>query len=99
VLRTIKLAGAEIRSIAVGDGAVWTLQSGTITRLDSASGRITRRVSLPAHEVGQIAAGTRAVWATLQEPSGGSVLARLDLRTFRVTRTPMPASSGTMTRV
>ncbi len=101
VLHTTRLPGAEIRSVAVGNGAVWALQSGAITRLDSGTGRITRQVPLPAYQVGQIAAGDGAVWATLQEPSGGSALARLDLRTFRITRTSMPSgeNSGTITRV
>ena len=97
VLHTVKLPGAEIRSIAVGEGAIWTLQSGTITRLDPATGGITRRVSLPANQVGQVAAGEGAVWATLQEPSGGNALARLDLRTFRVSNTPMPKGENTAT--
>jgi predicted Ser/Thr protein kinase len=101
VLHTVKIPGAEVRSLSVGEGAVWALQSGTITRLDSATGRIIRRVPLPAYQVGQVAAGDGAVWATLQEPSGGSALARLDLRTFRVSKTPMPKgqNSATLSRV
>jgi streptogramin lyase/predicted Ser/Thr protein kinase len=101
VRHTERLPGAEIRSIAVGEGAIWTLQSGTITRLDPATGRVTRRVPLPAYQVGQIAAGHRAVWVTLQEEGGGSALARLDPRTFRISRTAMPTgqNSGTITRV
>lgn len=97
VLRTVKIPGAEVRSLAVGEGAIWALQSGTITQLDPATGEITRRVPLPAYQVGQLAVGEGAVWATLQEQGGGNALARLDLGTSRVSKTPMPKGENTAT--
>jgi serine/threonine protein kinase/streptogramin lyase len=101
VLRTVKLPGAEIRSIAVGEGAVWTLQTGGIYRLDPGTAKVTGNATLPAYQVGQLAAGAGAVWATLQLPSGGTVLARVNPHTLQVRRIPLPKGqgSGTTTRV
>jgi len=102
VLHTTKLPGGAVRSIAVGDGAVWALQSDGITRLDPTTARITRRAPLAAFQVGQVAAGAGAVWATLQLSSEGSALVRVDPRTLRVTKRflmPRGETSGTMTRV
>jgi streptogramin lyase len=101
VLQTVKLPGAEIRSIAVGEGAVWTLQTGGVYRLDPATAKVTGHAALPAYQVGQLAAGAGAVWATLQLPGGGTALARVDPRTLKVRRIPLPTgqNSGTTTRV
>jgi hypothetical protein len=89
------------RPFAIHRRAIWALQSGTITRLDPATGRITRRVSLPAYQVGQIAEGRRRGLGDATGANGGSVLVRLDLRPFRSARIPVPTgqTSGTLTRV
>jgi len=86
VLKTVPLPGSGIQSIAVGEGAVWALQSGAISRIDPASGRVTGRISLPEWQVSQIAAGDGAVWSTMALPNGGNILVRIDPRALRVTR-------------
>jgi len=88
------LKGGDIESIAVGQGAVWVLQDGALTRLDPVSARITKRVALPSVQVGQIAVGEGAVWATLLRPNGGDVLIRFDPRTLQRTKTISPPSLG-----
>jgi serine/threonine-protein kinase len=95
VLATVPLHGADIQSIAVGDGAVWALQGGAITRIDPATARITGTAALPAQDVAQIAVGDGGVWATMRPPNGGNVLVRIDPHTLRVTTTiPAPSSQG-----
>jgi glutamine cyclotransferase/predicted Ser/Thr protein kinase len=86
VLKTVPLRGSGLASIAVGEGAVWALQSGAISRIDPASVRVTGRISLPEWQVRQIAAGDGAVWSTMVLPNGGNILVRIDPRAMRVTR-------------
>jgi YVTN family beta-propeller protein len=98
VLRTVRLTGGDALSIAVGDGAVWVLQTGTISRLDPATGRVTSRLHVPPWEFGQIAVGDAGVWATGQPPNGVKVLVHVDPRGRRLLKTiPAPdASTSTM---
>jgi streptogramin lyase len=102
VLRTVKLPGPDIQSIAVGNGAVWVLQGDTISRLDPATAEITRTAAIPAFRVAQVASADGAVWITMQLSTGGNALMRLDPRTLRRTRTvllPRGHDSATLTRV
>src|SRR5262249_51634459 len=55
------LKGTDIQSIAVGQGAVWVLQSGAITRLDPITAHATGRVRLPGYQVAQLVAGNGGV--------------------------------------
>ena len=73
----------------MGEGAVWVLQSGRISRIDPMSARITGAARLPGYQVAQVAAGEGAVWATMQLPSGPNVLVRIDPRTLRRTKTDL----------
>jgi tRNA A-37 threonylcarbamoyl transferase component Bud32/streptogramin lyase len=100
VLKTVRLPGSGVQSIAVADGAVWVL-SNRIFRLDPATGRITGRVDLSAHQVVQIAAGPAGLWATVRLPRGANGLIRIDPRSLRVSKTiAAPASSNsTLTHV
>jgi DNA-binding beta-propeller fold protein YncE len=95
VLHTEHLRGGDVESIAVGDGAVWALQSGTISRLDPRTGRVTRRLHFPGWNVFQIAAGDTGVWATMQLPSG-NVLMHVDTRPGHAWKPiPEPLASST----
>jgi streptogramin lyase/predicted Ser/Thr protein kinase len=101
-LATVDLRGPDIRSVAVGDGAVWALRNSTIFRIDPAAARITGTVDLGAVDSGQVAAGHGAVWATIRTAEGSNVLAHVDPRTLRVIRRipePTTQSSSTPTRV
>jgi hypothetical protein len=97
VLRTVRLAGGDAPSIAVGDGAVWVLQSGAISRLDPATGRVTSKVQLPGWNVGQIAAGDAGVWATMRPPNGPRLLVHVDKRARRILKTIREPTSSTGT--
>jgi Protein kinase domain len=102
ILRTVRLTGGDIQSIAVGDGAVWVLQSGTISRLDQTTGRVTRRLRFPLWNVGQIAVGDAGVWATMQPPNGPNVLVHIDAHARRLLKTipaPLSSSSTLLTRL
>ena len=102
VLRVVPLSGSDVQSIAVGDGALWVLQSGTISRLDPRTGRVTRRLRFPGWKVGQIAAGDAGVWATMQLLSGLNVLVHVDEQDWRLSkpiREPTPASTTIGTRL
>jgi serine/threonine protein kinase len=99
VLNTVRLTGGDVQSIAVADGAVWVLQSGTISRLDPTTGTVERRLHLPGWNMGQIAAGDAGVWATMQLPNGPNVLVHVDARARRLLKTiqePPTSSSSTM---
>jgi streptogramin lyase len=103
IVRTVKLPGSGIQAVALGEGAVWALQSNRITRIDPMSATITGGATLPGYQVAQVAAGEGAVWITMRVlPSGGNILVRIDPRTLHRTRTiSMPSGylSGTLTRV
>ena len=87
IIHTIQLPSSGIQSIAVGEGAVWILQSNSLSRVDPRSARITGAATLPGYTVYQVAAGEGAVWIAMQLPSGRNVLARIDPRTLRRTST------------
>jgi hypothetical protein len=54
---------APVTAVAAGYGSVWALDgSSTLTRIDPASGRITRRISLPASAAYNIWLGGGSVW-------------------------------------
>ncbi len=94
IVRTLRLTGGDVASIAVGDGAIWVLQSGLISRLDR-TGRIIGQLHFPTWNVGQIAAGDAGVWATMQLPNGPNVLVHVDPRARRLLKTlPEPAASS-----
>jgi tRNA A-37 threonylcarbamoyl transferase component Bud32/glutamine cyclotransferase len=76
----------DLQSIAVGAGAVWAAQGGTIFRIDPSAARITRSVNFPAGEVAAVTTGGGAIWAVISS-SGEPVLARIDPRTLHVTKT------------
>jgi streptogramin lyase len=98
ILRTWRLTGGDVQSLSVVPGAVWVLQSGTISRLDPATGRVRSKLRFPTFGAGQIAAGDAGVWAALQPPDGPRVLVRVDTRARRVLKTiPAPdASTSTL---
>jgi YVTN family beta-propeller protein len=82
-------------AVTLGAGAVWSVDSGTVTRLDPESGHIQAQISIggaPSSSgvstVGGIAVGENAVWAIA---SGG--IARIDPATNRVVAT-IPISQG-----
>jgi tRNA A-37 threonylcarbamoyl transferase component Bud32/streptogramin lyase len=77
----------DVQAISVGAGAVWVLHGGTIFRIDPATARISGRVDLPGNEAADVEAGDGAVWATVFAPPRGNVLARVDPKTLKVTRT------------
>jgi predicted Ser/Thr protein kinase len=108
-LSIVRLPGDDIESIAVGEGAVWALQRGTISRIDPATAHVTGTVDLAAVGAGlfavgagQVAAGNGGVWATIHLATGSNALAHVDPRTLRVIRRipePTTQSSSTPTRV
>jgi serine/threonine-protein kinase len=87
ITHTVKLPGSGIQSIAVGEGAVWALQSNRITRIDPRTAKITGGATLPGYQVAQVAAGEGAVWVTMRPPSGGNILVRIDPRTLHRQKT------------
>jgi streptogramin lyase len=95
VLAKVPLGGTDIESLAVGERAVWALQSGRITRIDPATNTISGQLNLPAFQVAQIAAGEHGVWATMRDLRGTNVLVWVDPRTLRLKKTiPLPTSSS-----
>ncbi len=73
--------GSHPTSVAVGAGAVWSLDSGdgTITRVDS--GSHTTRTFSPGLPLGDIAAGSDALWVIDQ---AGARVARIDGKSLAV---------------
>ena len=83
--------GSHPTSVAVGAGAVWSLDSGdgTITRVDP--GRTTTRTFSPGLPLGDIAAGRDALWVIDQ---AGARVARIDGRSLAVNPPIALASRG-----
>jgi streptogramin lyase len=64
---------APVIAVAAGYGSVWALDSGsTLTRIDPASGRVTRRTSVPASAAYNIWLGGGSVWVA--DDQGGQVI-------------------------
>jgi len=79
---TIKV-GKSPRSIAIGEGAVWTLNAGdgSISRVDSKTNKVVNTIKLGVPITGgQIAVGEGSVWVS----APGMPLARIDPRTNHV---------------
>jgi predicted Ser/Thr protein kinase len=76
----------NFQSIASGGGAIWTTQGGTIFRIDPATTRITGKVTVPAGEVLQVAAGEGRVWALVFR-AGDNALLQINPKSLRVQRT------------
>ena len=94
VLEATRLRGAIVDSLsqfrdvqwmAVGNGAVWAVQGGTLFRIDPRTGRVTGRLNLPVHEPGGIAAGEGAVWVMIFDAIRRNGVVRIDPRTMRLT--------------
>jgi sugar lactone lactonase YvrE len=84
----------DVQWIAVGNGAVWALQGGTLFRIDPRTGRVAGRLTLPVHEPGGIAVGAGAVWVLVFHTGRNAVL-RVEPRAMRVTgRTSAPRVPG-----
>ena len=43
----------DVQWLAVGNGAVWAVQGGTLFRIDPRTARVTARLNLPVHEPGE----------------------------------------------
>jgi hypothetical protein len=64
---------APLIAVAMGYGSVWALDSSsTLTRINPASGRVTRRTSLPASAAYNIWLGGGSVWVA--DDQGGQVI-------------------------
>jgi streptogramin lyase len=75
--------GKSPRSIAIGEGAVWTLNAGdeSVSRVDPKTNKVASTIKIGAPVVGgQIAAGEGSVWIS----APGMPLARIDPRTNHV---------------
>jgi YVTN family beta-propeller protein len=75
--------GKSPRSIAIGEGAVWTLNAGddTVSRVDPKTNKVANTIKLGAPAAGgQIAVGEGSVWIS----APGIPLARIDPRTNHV---------------
>jgi hypothetical protein len=78
---SVRLGGPAI-AVAAGAGSIWALSSGgTLYRLDPASGKIVRRISLPVAAAYNIWIGGRSVWVA--DDQGARVL-RVSTATNRV---------------
>jgi YVTN family beta-propeller protein len=79
---TIKV-GKSPRSIAIGEGSIWTLNTGnaTVSRVDPKTNKVTMTIKLGGSiPSGRIAVGEGSVWVS----APGSPLIRIDPRTNRV---------------
>ena len=85
----------DVQWLAVGNGAVWAVQGGTLFRIDPRTGRVTGRLNLPVHEPGGIAAGNGAVWVMVFDAIRRNGVVRIDPRTMRLTaRVLSPSVAG-----
>ena len=85
----------DVQWLAVGNGAVWAVQGGTLFRIDPRTGRVTGRLNLPVHETGGIAAGNGAVWVMVFDAIRRNGVVRIDPRTMRLTaRVFSPSVAG-----
>jgi serine/threonine-protein kinase len=80
-------------NLAVGDGAVWVLnsQDGTVARIDPKTDAVTQRIRTTG-VVTDLAAGAGALWVGRGHKTGGAgfitgSVSRIDPRTGRITRT------------
>jgi YVTN family beta-propeller protein len=90
-----RLARLQGDDLAVGDGAAWVsanrfhgrdftpTATGTVWRIDAASGRVTKRTRVPAG-AGALLVADNAVWVA---GAGTPVISRLDTRTGALTAT------------
>ena len=83
--------------IAVGDGGVWTVVGGELFDVDPQTLQVVHRLDLSAEQVGDVAVGAGAVWATGGIAGLGNSVTKIDARTAHIIRT-FPAL-GTETRV
>jgi YVTN family beta-propeller protein len=75
--------GKSPRSIAIGEGAVWTLNAGddSVSRVDPKTNKVANTIKIGAPVAGgQIAVGEGSVWVS----APGTPLARIDPRTNHV---------------
>jgi hypothetical protein len=83
VTNEIIKVGRSPRSIAIGEGAVWTLNAGdaTVSRVDPKTNKVVHTIKLGVPIAGgQIAVGEGSVWVS----APGMPLARIDPRTNHV---------------
>jgi len=83
VTNEIVKVGKSPRSIAIGEGAVWTLNTGdgTVSRVDPKTNKVANTIKLGTPLTGgQIAVGEGSVWVS----APGIPLARIDPRTNHV---------------
>jgi hypothetical protein len=79
--KSVRLAGPVI-AVASAFGSIWALDSGaTLYRLDASSGRVVRRIALPAAAPYNIWAGGGSVWVASDQ---GAEVVRVSPRTNRV---------------
>ena len=84
----------DFQSIARGEGSVWTAQGATIFRIDPGSARITGKLTVPADQVEQVAAGEGRLWALVFR-AGDTALLEIDPQSLRVKKTiPSPIAPG-----
>jgi YVTN family beta-propeller protein len=95
VTQEIIKVGKSPRSIAIGEGSVWTLNAGdgTISRIDPKTNKVTKTITLGAPFAGgQIAVGEGSVWVS----APGMPLARVDPRTNHVVQVFSGEGGGTI---
>lgn len=87
--------GKSPRSVAIGEGAVWTLNAadGTISRVDPKTNKVVNTIKLGMPLTGgQIAAGEGSIWVS----APGLPLARIDPRTNHVVQQFSGEGGGTI---
>lgn len=93
VTNEIIKVGKSPRSIAIGEGAVWTLNVGdaTISRVDPKTNKVVNTIKLGVPiTAGQIAVGEGSVWVS----APGMPVARIDPRTNHVVQQFMGEGGG-----
>jgi virginiamycin B lyase len=91
--KTTKVVPLRAPAIAVTSGlrSIWSLDSGgTLYRLDPATGRIAKRISLPVYAAYNIWIGGGSVWVADDQ---GAQVVRVSPRTNKVVATP-PVGDG-----
>jgi DNA-binding beta-propeller fold protein YncE len=75
------VVGSRPRRLAVGEGAVWTLNGdGTVSRVDPATSKVAATIKVGRETTGgDIAAGAGSVWVSVP----GTPIVRIDPRTNR----------------
>ena len=66
--RVLATIGVDARTLTVAPDGVWTVMGDRLARIDPATNRVNKRISLPMTETGEIAAGAGSLWVAVENP-------------------------------